>query len=972
MYRIRNRILSRVSTFLYELGRRCFVHWGRVMLAWVLVIVLAGVSALALGQGTRNNFELPGSEAYDSFSGLSRAFPGLAAVSALVVVVAPDGTSITDERSQQLVEQTVEDLKAVDGVAEVGSPYDELVRDTQVSSDDSAVQLQVEMEDEFQDITQEVKDDVQAQGKALEDAGYTVSFGGDLYGSTGPALSVIELLGLAVALIVLYRMFRSWRAAFLPIVTAVIGVVATIEIIWAITGFIDVSATAPLLALMIGLAVGIDYALFIVSRHRELLSQDVPADESAARAVATAGSAVVFAGITVMIALGGLAVAGIPFLTVMGAAGALSVAVAVAVALTLLPAFLGLLGQRLHAKEGERPPGAFSRRWVKVTTRFPTVAMVVVVGGLAVATLPVQDLQLALPDAGDENPKKMQRITYDLIDEHFGPGYNGPLLVTMDVITSRDPVGVVDAVEKDLRAMPDVESIGLATPNASADTAVIQVIPSSGPSDLSTRALVERIRDAEPGWEDEFNVDVSVTGNTAVGIDVSKRLQDALLPFGVLVLGLSVVLLLVVFRSILVPIKATLGFVLSTGAAFGAVVAVFQWGWLGSAVHLDQPGPLISFLPILLMSVLFGLSMDYEVFLMSRMKEEFVRTGDADRAIVDGFVGSSRVVTAAAVIMLAVFAAFVPEGDVTIKAIAFALAVGVFVDAFLVRMLFAPAVMKYAGAKAWALPAFLDRRLPHIDIEGEALHRRIDLESWPRPGSTSAVSAAGLTLVTDEGVVYNDVNVEVPEHHWLVVHGPSGSGKTALLLTIAGRMDFTEGRLRVDGHLLPQESTAVRRGVALAETRGVNDLDDNLTVDQHIAERLSIGSFGLWVSTARIAPVRDELNRALSTARTQAGLPAVSVEGDTHVADLAPLERMVFGIVLALMGEPRVLVLDDADILRGADEITLLWSVLRLLLEGRDTALVAAVQSRRHAPRRSPRVVRLALETRRTLDELRI
>ncbi|RYJ03778.1 MAG: MMPL family transporter, partial [Actinomycetales bacterium] len=466
---------------------------------------------------------------------------------------------------------------------------------------------------------------------------------------------------------------------------------------------------------------GIDYALFIVSRHRELLSEGVPAEESAARSVATAGSAVVFAGVTVMIALCGLAVARIPFLTVMGVAAAVSVVVAVAVALTLLPALLGRAGDSMRPSEKEKPPGGFSRRWVRLTMKYPALAIAVVVIGLAVASYPAKDLQLALPDNGSEPAGSPQRVSYDLVDKTFGPGFNGALLVTVDIITSSDPIGVVDDIESDLRRTPGVQAIGLATPNRTADTAVVQVIPTTGPSDERTAELVKRIRAQAPGWESEHKVDVAVTGLTAGGIDVSQRLKEALLPFGVLVVGLSVLLLMVVFRSILVPIKATLGFVLSTGASFGAVVAVFQWGWFGDLVHLDHPGPLVSFLPILLMAVLFGLSMDYEVFLMSRMKEEYVRSGHPDEAVVDGFVGSSRVVTAAAVIMLAVFAAFVPEGDANIKPVAFALAIGVFVDAFLVRMLFAPAVMKLAGRHAWTLPRFLDRKVPHVDVEGEGL-----------------------------------------------------------------------------------------------------------------------------------------------------------------------------------------------------------------------------------------------------------
>ncbi len=972
MYSIQNRIVTDMSSSLYELGRRCFLRPGRVLLAWFLVALIGAGAALALGDGTRDEFDVPGTEANDAFVDLGRTFPELSGLTAYAVVVAPDGTSIESPTSKALVGRTVAALERVDGVTSVTSPYDELARAASISRDDRAAQIQVSLAGDLGGVTDRLKSDLQQTGTSLDEAGYTVAFGGDAFSNTGPKLSIIEVIGVVVALVVLYRMFRSWRAAFLPIVTALVGVAVTMELLWTATGFLTISSTAPLLALMIGLAVGIDYALFIVSRPRELMADGIPADEAVGRAVATAGSAVVFAGVTVMIALVGLFVAGIPFLTVMGISGAVSVAVAVAVALTLLPALLGRAGDRLQPTAKEKPAGGFSRRWVRLTTRFPAVAMVVVVGVLAVGTLPVKDLQLALPDNGSAPSGSTQREAYDLVDQHLGPGYNGPLLVKLDVITSNDPLGVVADVERDLRATKGVETIGLATPNRSADTAVIQVIPTTGPASPQTADLVQRIRTEAPRWEREHGVDVSVTGLTAVGIDVSERLQDALLPFGLLVVGLSVLLLMVVFRSLLIPLKATLGFLLSTGAAFGAVVAVFQWGWLADLVHLQDTGPLISFLPILLMAVLFGLSMDYEVFLVSRMKEEYVRTGDPDEAIVEGFVGSSRVVTAAAVIMLAVFAAFVPEGDENIKPIAFALAVGVFADAFLVRMLFVPSVMRFAGHRSWWLPRWLATRLPHVDVEGEALHRRVELETWPRPHSTAAVSAAGLTLATPEGIVYNDVTVELPAGEWLVVHGPSGSGKTALLLTFAGRMAFDEGRLRVAGHLLPQEARDVRRRVSLAEFRDVNDLDPNLTVDQHVAERLSIRTLGLWVSRSKVAPVLGLMNQALGAAHVEHGLPFTDVDGSTLVSDLPRLERKTLGIVLALLARPEVLVVDDADDLRATEHVDLLWSTLAHLLEDRPTALVASVQSATSAPAPSPRLHLLELDTRRTLDELMI
>jgi RND superfamily putative drug exporter len=962
--------VKEVSTSLYSLGRWAYRHHRRVLGAWVAILVLAGAAALGLGSGTKNSFDIPGTESQEAINSLGRTFPELSGASAYLVVVAPDGRSVDDQRTRRLVAQAIDGMKKVDGVTQVLSPYSDRTQ-IGLSRDRTAAQVQVQLDRELTAVTAADRAQLIDTSDALRSAGYTASFGGDVFSNTGPQLSIIEVIGVVIAFIVLYLMFRSLRAAVIPIVTALLGVLVTSALTIAATGFMTISATAPLLALMIGLAVGIDYALFIVSRYREQLAEGLDPEEAAARSVATAGSAVVFAGITVVIALLGLSIARIPFLTIMGAVAALSVVIAVAVALTVLPALLGRAGAALTPRSGHAQ-GGFSRRWVTATTRFPLVAIAIVVVGLGIATLPAQDLRLALPDNGTASPGSTQRVAYDLVDEHFGPGFNGPLLVSVDIISTTDPVGVVDDIAADLRAMAGVEAIGLATPNRTADTGIVQVIPSTGATDARTTDLVQRIRDREAEWQQEHGVAVSVTGLTAGGIDVSDRLQGALLPFGLVVVGLSVLLLLIVFRSLVVPLKATLGFLLSTGAAFGAVVAVFQWGWFGSAIHLEQTGPLISFLPILLMAVLFGLSMDYEVFLMSRMKEEYVRSGDPRRAITDGFVGSSRVVTAAAVIMLAVFAAFVPEGDPNIKPIAFALAIGVFVDAFLIRMLFSPAVLWLFGRRAWTLPAWLDRRLPHVDVEGEGLHHRVQLQSWPRPGSTAAITAAGVTAAGPDGPVFNDVWFEVDAGDWLVVHGPSGSGKTALLLTLAGRMAFDSGRLRVNGHLLPQEASAVRHSVALAELAGVNDLEDNLTVDQHIAERLSIRSFGLWVARSRVGPIRDELNHALERAHAEAGLAYEPLLGTAIVSTLTRLQRKMLGIVLAVTEDPQIVVVDDVDDLRAAEGIELLWSALAWLLEDRDITLVASVQSASSAPTPTSRLHHLELDTSRTLHELMI
>lgn len=958
-----------MSISLYALGRWSFRHHRRVTALWIIAILVFGALAAGLGGGTKNSFEIPGTESQTAIDSLDRTFPQLSGTSAYLVVVAPGGTTVDNPEAKALVREAIVEMKKVEGVSDVVSPYSDLA-DIAISEDREAAQVQIQFDRQLTEVTPDDTDALVDTGKQLREAGYTASFGGDVFTNTGPQLSITEVIGVVIAFLVLYLMFRSFRASFLPIITALAGVIVTIALTFAATGFVTISSTAPLLALMIGLAVGIDYALFIVSRHREHLANGVEPEEAAARAVATAGSAVVFAGVTVVIALLGLAIARIPFLTIMGIVAALSVVVAVVVALTLLPALFGFAGTKLAPRQNAPSPGGFSRRWVNATTRFPFLAIAIVVIGLVIVSAPAKDLRLALPDNGTAPHGSTQRTAFDLVDEHFGPGFNGSLLVTLDIISTTDPVGVIDDIAADLGAMDGVAAIGLATPNATGDTGVVQVVPTTAPDDEDTNELVNAIRDRAPSWEKQHNVDVAVTGLTAGGIDISQRLSDALIPFGLVVVGLSVLLLMIVFRSIVVPIKATIGFLLSTGASFGAVVAVFQWGWFTSLVNLEQTGPLISFLPIILMAVLFGLSMDYEVFLMSRMKEEYIRSGDARRAIADGFVGSSRVVTAAAIIMLAVFAAFVPEGDPNIKPIAFALAIGVFADAFLIRMLFAPAVLQLFGKLAWVLPRKLDSALPHIDIEGEGLHRQIELHAWPKPDSTKAISASGLTSAGPDGPIFNDVNLDLEQGDWLIVHGPNGSGKTSLLLTLAGRMAFTAGRLRVGGHLLPQEVGKVQRIAALSEFTGVNDLENNLTVEQHIAERLSIRSFGVWVSRRNIAPVLDGFNAALEHSHTEAGIPFQAFSGRELVSTLPRLERKLLSVALALVNNPRMLVIEDVDDLRSSEHISLLWSALESLINGRGITVVAGVQSPTAAPSASPHLHLLELDTTRTIREL--
>jgi RND superfamily putative drug exporter len=475
-----------------------------------------------------------------------------------------------------------------------------------------------------------------------------------------------------------------------------------------------------------------------------------------------------------------------------------------------------------------------------------------------------------LPDAGSQPAAAPARVAYDLVSEHFGPGYNGPLIVTGSIISSTDPVGLMTKIGDEIADLPGVASVPLATPNATADTGIVQVVPTTGPDDPKTADLVAELRAKHQHFLDEYGVDLKVTGNTAAQIDVSTRLGDALLPFGILVVGLSLILLTMVFRSIAVPIKAALGYLLSVGAAFGAVTAVFEWGWLADALHVDKTGPIISFMPIILMGVLFGLAMDYEVFLVSRIREDYVHGGDARRAIQSGFVGSAKVVTAAAIIMISVFAAFVPEGDTSIKPIALGLAVGVFVDAFIVRMTLVPAVLQLLGDKAWWMPRWLDRILPSFDVEGDGLQKELRLAQWPEPGSRDVAAADGLSVSARKRRLVGGVSFRLGDGEVLVVHGGDRTAALALLMAVTGRTPIDGGTVKVAGLVLPTRGAAVRARTSvvrldLAET----PVDD---VRRALASRpqlLALDAADSVTDPRERRSIRAELTAAFSRARVE-------------------------------------------------------------------------------------------------------
>ncbi|MEV6179718.1 MMPL family transporter [Streptomyces sp. NPDC052015] len=726
-----------MATCLYKLGRLAFRRRHFVALIWVALLTLAGVGAASAPTAGNTSFSIPGTEAQKAFDLLEERFPGMSAdgATARVVFKAPAGEKMTDAAHKATVEKTVKELSDGSEVASVTDPY----TGQAVSKDGTIAYASVKYEVSGMELEESSREALKDAANEAQDAGLTVEIGGDALNVT-PETGTTEIIGIAVAAVVLVVTFGSLLAAGMPLLTAIIGVGIGVSTITALANTLDLGSTTSTLASMIGLAVGIDYALFIVSRYRGELAEGRSREDAAGRAVGTAGSAVVFAGLTVVIALVGLSVVNIPMLTKMGVAAAGTVAIAVLIALTMIPALLGYAGRRVRpagekskllgggraksAEKAARPN--MGTRWASFVVRRPIAVLLLGVIGLGAAAVPASSLELGLPDDGSQPTSTTQRRAYDLLSEGFGPGFNGPLMMVVDAKGSDDPQAVFTEVGEEIKGLEGVVTVTPAAPNKAGDTATITVIPDSKPSSVKTEDLVHAIRDKGTEIKADTDADVLVTGTTAMNIDISQKMNDALVPYLILVVGLAFLLLIVVFRSILVPLKAALGFLLSVLAALGAVVAVFQWGWLSGLMGVEETGPVMSMMPIFMVGVVFGLAMDYEVFLVTRMREAYVHGESAGQAVVTGFKHGARVVTAAAVIMMAVFAGFIGSSESMVKMIGFGLAIAVFFDAFVVRMAIVPAVLALLGSKAWWLPKWLDRALPNVDIEGEGLKTAAD------------------------------------------------------------------------------------------------------------------------------------------------------------------------------------------------------------------------------------------------------
>ncbi|MFE2186328.1 MMPL family transporter [Streptomyces sp. NPDC059455] len=731
-----------MATFLYKLGRFAFRRRGFVALIWVALLAVAGVGAATASQPANDSFSIPGTEAQKAFDLLEQRFPGGNAdgATARVVFRAPSGEKMTDPDNKAVVTKTVAELKASSPqIASVADPY----QSHAVSKDGTTAYILTSYKVNAMELEDPAKDGLKDVGDKAQKSGLTVQIGGDALQEM-PETGSTEIIGIAISAVVLAITFGSLVAAGLPLLTALIGVGIGISSITALATTLGLSTTTSTLAMMIGLAVGIDYALFIVSRYRAELAEGRDREEAAGRAVGTAGSAVVFAGLTVVIALVGLAVVNIPMLTKMGFAAAGTVVIAVLIAISLIPAVLGFAGKRVFGRRARRrmeeraaaaaASGAdapeekpnMGTRWARFVLRRPLMVLLVAVLGLGAAAVPAVSLELGLPDDGSQPVSSQKRQAYDMISEGFGPGSNGPLMVVVDAKGSDDAKGAAEQVRKTITGLDGVAAVSPATFNKAGDTATLSVISKYKPSSIDTENLVGDIRDEASGFKSDTGAEVLVTGQTGMNIDISQKLNDALVPYLVLVVGLAFLLLMVVFRSVLVPLKAALGFLLSVVAALGAVVAVFQWGWLADLFGVEETGPIMSMMPIFMIGVVFGLAMDYEVFLVTRMREAYVHGERPGQAVVTGFRHGARVVTAAAVIMISVFAGFIGSSESMIKMIGFGLATAVLFDAFVVRMAIVPAVLALLGKAAWWLPRWLDRALPNVDVEGEGLRKQLE------------------------------------------------------------------------------------------------------------------------------------------------------------------------------------------------------------------------------------------------------
>jgi RND superfamily putative drug exporter len=736
---------------LYAIGRFCSRHHYPVIAVWVVLAALLFVAGQRAEGQTNDNLTLPGTGSTIATELLEESLPGQAYGANPLTLVAPQG-KLTDPEYQEAIAATVKRLEAIPYVSGLVDPLSEEGK-TLFSEDGKVVYIPVYLDVSPGELGESEAQRVLDAARPAEAAGLEASIGGYVGSSLSqPSTESSDVIGLAAAVVILLIAFGTVTAMSLPIISAVLGLATSLSIIRLLEGVIQVPSIATTLATMIGLGVGIDYALFIVTRHKRQLAEGLELRESIARAVATAGGAVVFAGFTVVIALASLWVAGINIVSTLGFTAAVAVVTSVCAAVTLLPALLGALGPRidsLRVRGNEASAGSEAghgwRRWGQRVAARPRAFGLAAVVALLILAIPVLDLELGQNDVGAMPTSTTSRQSYDALSEGFGPGLNGPLLVAAELGSAQEAEQVLPGLQKAVKEDPDVAVVSEAQLDEAGTVAVFSAISKSAPSDDATVNLVERLRDeAIPAALRGSQARAYVGGETAGYIDLAAKISEKLPQMIATVIALAFLVLLLAFRSLLVPIKAALMNLLSIGAAYGVLTAVFQLGWGASLIGLDEAIPIVSFVPLLMFAILFGLSMDYEVFLMTGISERYAVDGDARLAVVDGIGRIGRVIASAATIMFFVFASFVLNGNPIVKEFGIGLAVAIAIDVALVRFVLVPAIMAIVGERMWWLPGWLDRILPHFSIEGEEYFARRDAAlaaDGPNPGPTVPKSA---------------------------------------------------------------------------------------------------------------------------------------------------------------------------------------------------------------------------------------
>jgi membrane protein YdfJ len=713
-----------MANFFYRLGGWAYREKKSVFIGtFVLLFLVVGIG-IKKGPSFTGEMSIPGTKAEQALHVVNTAFHTNSTAEGgtiQFIFKAPEGQTLETATTKKIIQDTLESIRKDQEVAAVANPFE-----TGTMSQNKEIGLAVvTYKASATEVTSESKELVMKAAEQARENGLQTELSGSVALTNMEIGGISEVIGVLIAFMILAITFGSFLAAGLPILTAIIALALGMMGIFISSHFFDMASFSLSVAVMLGLAVGIDYGLFIISRFRQNLLEGREIEESVALANATAGSAVVFAGLTVIIALVGLSVTGIPFITTMGISAAFAVFLAVIVSLLIVPAILGLVGEKIRPKgkansQNEKVGNnAYTSHWGGMVTKYPlplAIAGILLLGAIA---LPALHLQTGLPDNGLKSTETTERRGYDLLSKAFGKGYNGPLVVVAKAaLTENAQIAIANATNE-LSSLPNVASVTPPYMSPSGDIAILTLLPKTGPHDIETSELVKAIRNSSEELEQKYQVELMVTGSTAVNIDLSENLNKALPQFAVLIVGLALILLTMVFRSIIVPIKAVLGYMLTLAATLGFVVFVVQDGNMISMFGIPVAGPVLSFLPILVAGILFGLAMDYEVFLVSRIREDFIHKGDPTKAVQFGIKNSGGVVTAAGLIMVVVFGSFIFAEDTMLKSMGLALSFGVLVDAFIVRLTIVPAVMTLLGRSAWYVPKWLNRIMPNIDVEGE-------------------------------------------------------------------------------------------------------------------------------------------------------------------------------------------------------------------------------------------------------------